>query len=221
MSKKIYAASCAILLVACTMPAGLTALDDKEKPEKKESQAAQQDPILREHFRERALGLQPDLIENKKLLDERIDKAIDDFVKEISQLAEKMARNADELKELKKLAGPALYDKATREKLKNKVDLIKSTAKSLQSKLDFLILLLRLDTKNLGVDTQAVAREQIPAEIESLVSLIDEFEKKLDEFLFPKSRTVSIEDLQRSALPVLLKKIERHAEKIENTIKKP
>lgn len=203
----------------------LLALAVKEKADKRTSVAARQNPIVREYFKQRALSLQPSLADNgsKRNLDALVDFLIDDFTDKTLDLTDRMMQAAGHLRQLRSdyLAGKDDdgADRAFLEGIQEQVQIIRSTAKDLQSRLELLLLGQRVDVKSID-DSRPQHPDSASDDAISLYSLITRFKNKIDDFFFPRSNAISIEELRTASFPILLKKIERRAEALEETVKK-
>lgn len=200
--------------------------------EKEQGPTVKQNPVVRKHFRDKALSMQPTLLEakNNLMIDSTTDFMIDAFVKKTMQLAERMLKEADELKNVSdqqlsatsQTAGattnPELSD--SMKKIKQKSGHIKSTAKSLESELDFLIQELSFNANEAKVNLSDGKRDLLPNDIDEIQTLASEFKTKINEFFFSKPGSVSVEELQKSSFPVLLRKIEKYAERVEQTVRR-
>lgn len=200
----------------------------KNKSERKGSEAIRHNPFLRDLFRERALSMQPGLRENDRSLNSTVDYLLDDFVERTTRLMEKLTADANDLyrqlPEYRRLAaaegtGPAT-DRTLFEATRVKAESVKNASKSLESQLDFITQALHLTLKVRAPETRSNDIAQLRDDIDIICSIVERFQKDLNEFLFPKSNTVSLEGLQTASLPVQLRKIERYADRIETLTKR-
>lgn len=222
------------LLLCMTISGGLRAWAGaaeakKDKAPRKGSEAIRKNPLIRNYFRQRALSMQPSLQENGRSINTTVDYLLDDFVERSVRLAQKLGSETEELYALARLHRTAgepnetakgVVDHNLREKTRAKAEAIKNVTKSLEGQMDFIIQALHLTLKVNEAPLGTPEPKQVERDIANLHNLVAIFKKDLNEFLFPKTNTVSLEDLQKSALPVQLKRIERYAERIEIATKR-
>jgi len=213
---RAFLAAAAVALAGLGPAAGDDAAPAPGKP-RKGSEAVRRNPMIRDFFRARAMSMQPTLKENDRTLNSTVDFLLDDFVERSLKLARKLTEDGEALYALaphyRRLPGPP--DRSVLADTRARAEAVKGTTKGLEAQMDFLVQALRLVIKVNEPDVRAMGLKQVGEDIERLHDLIDKFQVSLDEFMFPKQNAVALADLQKSALPVQLKRIERYADRIE------
>ena len=171
--------------------------NDKEKEKQKISMVARSSPELREHFKEMYTQAFTENL-NDNSLSKILDDQIDGFVKNLVQKNEKLAGLASELS--------TIQDPASQ---KHFIRKIKETADDLDGS-------LRVWTDSLRPEKKG--KEESPIQSPTPKLLVDQvvqYEKQVNQFLFPESVAVSVKELQSEGFHWTLKRIQHLAQTLE------
>ncbi len=190
--------------------------------EKKQSEAARQNPVIREYFKSRALEMQPSLNEEtaKRNLDNLVNMMIDDFTERILSATDKMKAASQMLLELKLelekgRRRETLQQAAFRERLRAEADALHDAARQLGGSMDIFLFGLKVRVKAKD-DAKSLSAENLGPYLETLHSLVLKFERQIMELFFPSTNTISLEELGRESFPHLLKMIQSRSKRLRD-----
>lgn len=201
----------AVFLLLCAPPAAA---------EKRQSEAARQNPVIREYFKSRALEMQPSLNEEtaKRNLDNLVNMMIDDFTERTLSATDRMKAASQKLLELKlELENGGrrelLEQAAFREQLRAEADALHEAARQLGGSIDVLTQGLKTRVK-VKDDDKSLSAENLGPYLETLHSLVLKFERQIRELFFPSTNTISLDELGPQSFPHLLKMIESRSKRL-------